>query len=595
MRGFKIFAKLFLSHTAVGLFAVVTISLIFYLVMRDALIQRTVDQLSSINILKKNQIEDHFIQTEKKIRFVLLSLASDDGKYAERKITDLVRTYEFDNVTIVDSNKKVIYTAGVDSISSEMLSKITLANNISFKIVDVSIHEPLLLYVVPVPFRNQPAYMIVKEDFGKIQRLLQVTTGMGNTGESYLVGADHRMRSVSRFMPEKSPMSITVETKAVSDIFSGVSGGNIIRDYRDVKVLSFYRMLDRSDLQWAIISEIDFDEAMKPVIRLRNYLLIITFIIICVIVVVTFLISDAISKPILRIKHVITTLSKGIIPDNEIKSKGRDEIADIALAVKQLVEGLKRTTNFAYEIGEGNFESSFTSLSDQDTLGKALIHMRNQLRALTENEIRLVREKTAAVLEGQENERRRIIRELHDGVGQLLTAVSLRVNMIEANDALKSEIKQEINETIAEVKRISYNVMPNSIVDFGLEAALKGLCNAVKKYSGLEFDLQYIRESDNIVNFDISIAVFRIVQEGLNNIVKHANATRCELYVLDKEDEIYLLLKDNGTGFDEKNAISKNGLGLNSIKERARLLNGTAEIHSISSQGTTIEVHIPIK
>lgn len=158
----------------------------------------------------------------------------------------------------------------------------------------------------------------------------------------------------------------------------------------------------------------------------------------------------------------------------------------------------------------------------------------------------------------------------------------------------KDEIKSQINEAIAEVKRISYHVMPQAIVDFGLEAALKGLCDTIEKYSSTTIDFRYIREIERELDFEISIAVFRIAQEGLNNIVKHAGATQVNLHLLDKEDEVYFILEDNGSGFNENEIGNNPGSGLRNIQERAMLLNGTAEIRSTPGTGTSIEIHIPI-
>src|SRR5690606_18309389 len=138
--------------------------------------------------------------------------------------------------------------------------------------------------------------------------------------------------------------------------------------------------------------------------------------------------------------------------------------------------------------------------------------------------------------------------------------------------------KTRINETIGEVKRISYNVMPQAIVDYGLEAALKGLCDNVKKYASFTIDYRYVHEHDHTLNFDISIAIFRIAQEALNNIVKHAQATHVNLHLLDKEDEVYMVIEDDGVGFAQNEVSTNTGSGLKNIQERAKLLNGNAEI-----------------
>jgi signal transduction histidine kinase len=116
-----------------------------------------------------------------------------------------------------------------------------------------------------------------------------------------------------------------------------------------------------------------------------------------------------------------------------------------------------------------------------------------------------------------------------------------------------------------------------------------------QKFSNLSIDFRYIREFEHKLDFDISIAVFRIAQEGLNNIVKHAGATNVILHVLDKEDEIYFILEDNGRGFDEKTMLDNPGSGLKNIRERVMLLNGVVEIHASPGRGASIEIHIPIK
>jgi signal transduction histidine kinase len=105
-----------------------------------------------------------------------------------------------------------------------------------------------------------------------------------------------------------------------------------------------------------------------------------------------------------------------------------------------------------------------------------------------------------------------------------------------------------------------------------------------------------VRESDRKLDFDVSIAVYRIMQEGLNNIVKYAQAGQVNLHVLDKPDELYCVLEDDGRGFDTGTHLNGTGLGsgLRNIRERARLMNGTAEIQSSPGQGTVIEVHIPL-
>jgi signal transduction histidine kinase len=564
--------------------------------------------------LKKDLVENYFqnarqnlLELELENKFVNLynTIKADPDTTQKRhnqtllEIDSIGKLYDFKNLYVFDKTKLLFYT-GQNEISWRIKSKIdsiigTKKNQL--RVIDVSQFSPdkqtLLYYWMPIMDNEKYlGVVLVEENMRKIQRILLENTGLGNTGESYLVGGDFTMRTESRFFPKQSPASVNVHTKASMASLRGVSGKGVLEDYRHKKVLSVYRPIGLVDIQWSIISEMDWEEAMAPIVELRNYLLLATLLILASTLIITFFLSNAIAKPVLQLKEIIIALSKGKDPVNKSIITTKDEIGLMANAVQELISGIQRTTTFANEIGAGNFNTTFTKLSDEDRLGHALLHMRGELKKFHEREIKLTRERAATLIEGQENERRRIINDLHDGVGQLLTAVRMRVELLEDNHHLKEEIKTQINETIAEVKRISYNVMPQALVDFGLEAALKGLCDTVKKYAPLKIDFRYVRECNHVLNFEITIAVFRIAQEALNNIVKHAAATQVTFHVIDKEDELYVVIEDNGKGFRETKIST--GSGLRNIRERAKLLNGNVEINSTEGHGSVIEVHIPI-
>lgn len=616
MKRYKIFTKLFFSFTGVVLAALLVLSSIFYLRIRDVLIQRTIDQLSSVNILKKQLVENYFLrsiqnlnelQLENKFLHIqdeLMELSADSQQRIKdlNEIDSIRRLYDFEKFYLFNNDFQQLYSTGEDPFPVEILTRvdsIVQTNRNTLLMVDASPYSydsliRIYYYVPIIRDRQRIGVVLVQENMSKIQEILQETTGMGRTGESYLVGSDYRMRSLSRFFPDLLPYSITVDTEAVRKSFQAEDGNGILDDYRGIKVLSAYRKIDNVDLPWTIITEMDQSEAMESVIELRNYLFAVTLFILLIMGIISYSLSNALSRPILKLKEIIVSLSKGIIPEKKHFETSTAEIEAIALAIFRLTDGLSRTTTFANEIGTGNFETSFSTLSDKDVLGHALIHMRDELKKFNERELKLARERSAAILEGQENERRRIIKELHDGVGQLLTAIRIRVDSLESESELKEDIKTKINETIDEVKRISYNVMPQAIVDYGLEIALRGLCDNVKKYSSFSIDYRYVHEHDKALSFDISIAIFRIAQEALNNIVKHANATHVDLHLLDKEDEVYLVIEDNGVGFDQNEIMTNTGSGLKNIQERAKLLNGNAEIQSSPKNGTLIEVYIPV-
>jgi signal transduction histidine kinase len=604
MKATRIFTKIFLSNAVIGTFAVITISVIFYFLIRNSLIDRTIDQLASVNTLKEEQIDSYLNQHKKDLTFLFthdfflehfddvktpLSAAAFPPE-VRTEIESIKSIYNFDEISFVDPAMTVVASTSGSPIDTRKIFRDTAVVK-EFKWIDASdalgSERTVLLYVVPIVRMGRLlGFVIVKENFDKVERLLLENAGMGATGESYLVGPDNALRSASRFLPERGPLTIKISPPKVSP-------DHIRLDYRGQRVISFSRPLGNPELGWKIYTEIDVKEAMDPVDKFRDYLFVITLVGAVLILVVSVFISNEISKPVLYLRGVIHQLAKGILPQAPARVSSYDEIGQITNAVNQLVVGLRQTTEFAYQIGRGNFETRYTSLSENDTLGLALIHMRDQLKEFNEREVKLARERAGALLEGQENERKRIIQELHDGVGQLLTAIRLRVDVVPLDPSTRKELVDLINDTIAEVKRISYNVMPGALVDFGLEAALKGLCDNTARYSKLKFDFQYIRESSHQLGFDVTVAVFRIVQEGINNIIKHASAQNVELHILDKEDEIYVLLKDDGIGFDET-SLTHAGIGLRSMRERAKLLGGNVDIHSEPDGGTAVEAHIPL-
>lgn len=614
VRGFKIFGKLFISHSSVGLIAIIAASVIFYSILRIALINRALDQLSSINVLKKHLIEDYLyrsrlnleaLQVEEKFLNIYSDVTSKGQSQDNRDIQDiynLCKLYDFLNLHIFDTHHRQLFSTDQEMYPDSLLQKIDDAirdDRRRIRVIDASMNSTkgtLLFYYVPIVSRDSlMGIVLVQENFQKIQQILLENTDMGSTGESYLAGDDFLLRSASRFFPDRAPGSILSETEAVKNLIKGKEGRGIVKDYRGVSVLSSYRGVDNADLRWFILSEMDESEAMRPIVTLRNYFIMVTGLIMLLVLIVTYLISNAIIRPIVQLQRAIQTLSRGIIPSPKPRVHSSDEIGEMGAAIGQLIEGFERTTRFASDIGRGNFDADYVALSKDDSLGHALIKMREELKAFHAHELKSARSRAAALLEGQETERTRIVKELHDGVGQLLTAISMQLDMLDAAVEKKADLKKYINEAVVEIKRISYNVMPQAIVDFGLEAALNGLCESVRRYSGIAIDFRYIRESDQQLDFDVSIAVYRIMQEGLNNIVKHANATHINLHILDKADELYCVLEDDGRGFDTTTAGNGAavGSGLRNIRERAQLMSGTAEIQSTPGHGTLIEIHIP--
>jgi PAS domain S-box-containing protein len=191
------------------------------------------------------------------------------------------------------------------------------------------------------------------------------------------------------------------------------------------------------------------------------------------------------------------------------------------------------------------------------------------------------------ILHTQEEERQRISEALHNGVGQLLYAIRLNLQA-EGNERVSSLIEDAIRET----RSISYELMPNILKDFGLRVAVDEMC---QKLSSTNFRIQYdFLGNDRRLGNVTEIAVYRIVQELVNNIVKHSGASEAYVRIMSKENRIVLNIQDNGKGFRPADVKTIKGIGLRSIYNRISLLNGTIKVDSGPGKGTEIRIEIPI-
>ena len=202
------------------------------------------------------------------------------------------------------------------------------------------------------------------------------------------------------------------------------------------------------------------------------------------------------------------------------------------------------------------------------------------------------------LIESQEAERKRIAQELHDGLGQNLLIIKNRAALgLSADEKGKSdkqfvEIQTSATEAIAEVRTIAYNLRPLHIERLGLSLTMEEMVEEVEATSeiGINCDIEKI---DGLFSPEDEINIYRIVQESLNNIVKHSDAKRASVEIYREDDKIHLNIKDDGKGFDVETV--KKGLGLSGIGERVKILGGVYSIDSKIGQGTTVFIEIALK
>ncbi|MDP1713206.1 MAG: sensor histidine kinase [Anaerolineales bacterium] len=219
-------------------------------------------------------------------------------------------------------------------------------------------------------------------------------------------------------------------------------------------------------------------------------------------------------------------------------------------------------------------------------------HEREELRA------ELFRKVVAA----QEAERQRIARDLHDETGQSLTAIGMGLRGLSdepkqrrgQNDTLH-QLQVLTSDSLRELQRIISDLRPAHLDDLGLSATLRWYASRLQEMTGLIIKVEITGE-EHALDETVKIAIFRIIQEALNNIIKHACAGSVSVSMDYKEKSVYILVRDNGIGFDMdavKNRIGRVSLGLAGMAERAALLGGTVEVHSRPDYGTEVEAVIP--
>ncbi|WP_118952081.1 tetratricopeptide repeat-containing sensor histidine kinase [Taibaiella helva] len=199
---------------------------------------------------------------------------------------------------------------------------------------------------------------------------------------------------------------------------------------------------------------------------------------------------------------------------------------------------------------------------------------------------------TQALLTGEEKERTRLARDLHDGLGGMLAAVKINLtNVLQENTSAEAQrVVMQLDHSVAELRRIARNMMPEALLRSGLQVALSDLCQSVSS-SHLHVESSLMNLSRNIP-MQAQIIIYRIVQELLANVVRHSGATDAFVQCSQNNNVFFITVEDNGKGFDRLNINFSGGLGMENIKSRVDFLRGKIDIHSEPDKGTIINIEL---
>ena len=236
-------------------------------------------------------------------------------------------------------------------------------------------------------------------------------------------------------------------------------------------------------------------------------------------------------------------------------------------------------------------------------LGYSAYH-RNRLKQQAKLQAEIVRQQdmaAKAVISAEETERKRIAGELHDGVGQMMSAAKMNLSSIEDEIPFVSvEQKNRFDKVLAllddscnEVRAVSHNMMPNALLKTGLAMAVREFIDKIdKKVIHISLHAEGLNEK---IDANVETVLYRVIQECVNNVIKHAGANRLDIALIRDKDGVSATIEDNGKGFDTGKIDDFEGIGLKNIRSRITWLKGVVEWDSKKGKGTLVAVHVPLQ
>ena len=599
MRRISLEEKMILAFMILGFFSVFTISLYSFYSTKNSIIDRTFEQLTALRSAKKKQIQSFFpdrirdiellasaafikqliheipenknpghisnsfcqnqIPTSPILRYLFsypfyqsFIIVSQDGsgiKIQQRSQDTCLITYKPGSASFPPRAKTIEPFPGVDFLQGDGYAFLDSTSLYFAAAVTDNQQKVLGKVYAEVPFRSLTMVTLERPS----------EEGMGNTGEVYLINQDSMMITASRFIPD-AIMNTRVNTKSARLALEDSTGTIITDDYRDVKVLSAFSNLNIPGINWGILAEIDYQEAMKPVYAARTSIILYSSFIFLFFFILTFIVARTITNPLNKLKEA------------------------------------------AISVGKGNYKLSLKKVNNDEigALTDAFLLMTEKIKEKTAELIQERYAKLTSFLDGDEIARRRLSRELHDGIGQSLSALKMRIDSLQYIDPkeLPSQIlkiHESFDVIVDDIRRMSDNLMPSVLESFGLIMAVKDLCNTTSEQTGMEIRF---KEKGSFSSPDPRIIsyLYRIIQEAINNIVKHARATLVNVQLKEESDQIHLVIEDDGVGFDPHNLDpASTGHGISNINDRINVLHGDIQITSSFDCGTRIEIWIPVK
>lgn len=204
------------------------------------------------------------------------------------------------------------------------------------------------------------------------------------------------------------------------------------------------------------------------------------------------------------------------------------------------------------------------------------------------------------VLQGQDEERKRLAKDLHDGLGGILSTARFSFNNAKINLPITHEMIKDfdrgmdtLDKSIAELRRVAHNMMPESLLNYGLDTAVKEYCRNIEQAGALNITCQSFGMDDETITQNKASVIYRVIQELVNNILKHADAQTALVQMVFNNESLHITVEDDGRGFEKEVLQNNKGMGYTSLQNRVDYLNGVMDIQTAPGNGSSITVNIP--
>jgi PAS domain S-box-containing protein len=733
-----------------GLTAIALTSALAFRVAEESLESATYERLTGIRETKRRQVETHLLQAvslvgalgrdesviDATLGFEAAWPPAGDEYQAVRRLhgeglEGLTAAMGFEDLLLIRDGLVLYSVSGSDVVGSAIGELGAPTLHAAYRAIDQGGEARLTEYgpyadpagvaafaVAPIVDRDRRLGMVAARlSIAKLDEIMTGggrwnSEGLGDSGETYLVGEDLLMRSDSRFLvssPEEyfrqllslgvpseqverirlrgtTVLTQSVDTPAVRRALAGESGLAQVSDYRGISVLSAYAPLEIPGLRWVLLSEIDTDEALAPVAELRTQTALLALAVSSVFLGIGYIFSKRTTEPLAALTRSVERFGRddwrGVTELDAFRTAD-DEVARLALQFDEVSRRLRETTvsrdylddllasmlNAVFtiesvdprssgphnlrvrsanpaalrllgydDVGEldgasldrlladaasasgwldalaqhGHTPTFETMLTTKDGRQVPVLFAAARLRSRGGGEqgavcvaqditdLRTAERRLQALNErlihAQEEERRRLARELHDDVTQRLGALAIEIGSLARNaDRKQPELenaKEHAIQLAHDVQGFSRRLHPSILDDLGLAAALRSEVAAARTRLGVPVSLA---AEDPPPGFPKSsaLALYRIAQECFQNIAKHARPTEVNVELDVWNGNVRLRIEDDGAGFDPS-LPRRGGMGITSMEERARLAGGRLTVRSSPGQGAKFSVEMPV-